>query len=183
MPSNHWTDTVATAVYLLNRMPSKILQFRTPLQVLSTYVSVPSILQIPICIFGRVAYVHLHKNQQTKLDPCAIKCLFLGYGVQQKGYRCYNPQTRRVYVTMDVTFVESELFYPTNSTLQRKLLSEVNNWLIFNWPTSKDIEDSAAIEDDENSKASKDSATIEKETEVNAAIDTTRKSRRIQGNN
>jgi len=30
-----WDDSVATTVYLLNRMPSKALEFKTPLQVLS----------------------------------------------------------------------------------------------------------------------------------------------------
>ena len=31
VPSRHWDDAVTTTVYLLNRMPSNVLQFRTPL--------------------------------------------------------------------------------------------------------------------------------------------------------
>jgi len=41
MPSHHWTDAVATVVHLLNRMTSKVLTFKSPLQALSTYVSIP----------------------------------------------------------------------------------------------------------------------------------------------
>jgi transposase InsO family protein len=106
MPSYHWTDAVAMAVHLLNRMPSKVLNFKSLLQALSTYVSIPTILMLPPRIFRCVGFVHLHKNQRTKLDPCAIRCLFLGYVVHQKGYRCYDPTTKCTYVTMDVTFLE-----------------------------------------------------------------------------
>ena len=112
VPSRHWADAVATAVYLLNRMPSKVLNFKTPLQTLSTYVHLPTILLIPPRIFGCVAFVHLHKNQRTKLDPCAIRCLFLGYASHQKGHQCYDLATKRTNVTMDVTFLESETFFP-----------------------------------------------------------------------
>lgn len=81
--------------------------------------------------------MHLHKHQRTKLDPCALICLFLGYVVHQKGYRCYDPSTRRLYVTMDVTFVESDTYFSTatNSTLQGEIQSEEQNWSYLDWPT------------------------------------------------
>ena len=104
---------MATVVYLINRMPAKILDFKTPLQILSTHISLPSLLMLPPRIFGCVAFVHLHKNQRTKLDPCVVRCLFLGYGLHKKGFRCYDPNTNRTYITMDVTFLESENFYPS----------------------------------------------------------------------
>ncbi|RVW24808.1 Retrovirus-related Pol polyprotein from transposon TNT 1-94 [Vitis vinifera] len=76
--SRYWDDAIAKTVYLLNRMPSKVLQFKTPSQVLSEHVSLPTILLLPPRIFGCVVFVHLHKNQRTKLDPCAIWCIFVG---------------------------------------------------------------------------------------------------------
>ena len=73
---------------------------------------------LPPRTFGCVVYIHLHYNQRTKLNPCARRCLFLGYATNQKGYWCYDPTNRRHYVTMDVTFLESEMFYhPSNSSL------------------------------------------------------------------
>ena len=80
MPRYLWNEAVVTAVYLMNRMPSRVLNFRTPLQALSTYRPLPSILMLAPRVFGSVAFVHIHKNQRTKLDPCAIRCVFLGYG-------------------------------------------------------------------------------------------------------
>ena len=112
-------------------MPSRVLGFKTPLQVLSTHSPLPSIMMLSRRVFGCVAFVHLHKNQLTKLDPCALRCIFLGYGAHQKGYRCYNPATKRTYVTMDVTFLECETYFsapPCNSPLEREIQSQENNW-------------------------------------------------------
>lgn len=72
VPSQHWPDVVATAVHLLNRMPSKVLELKSPLQDLSEFVSIPSIMFLPPQIFGCVAFVHLQKNQRSKLDPRTI---------------------------------------------------------------------------------------------------------------
>ena len=111
MPKVYWDCAITTAIYLINRMPSKIINFETPLKKLSTFVTIPSILNLPPKIFGCVAYVHIPKNQRTKIEPCAMRCVFVGYGTHQKGYRCYNPTTKRMFLTMDVTFVETERYF------------------------------------------------------------------------
>lgn len=77
VPSHHWPDAVTTAVYLINRMPSRVLQFQTPLQELSSHVSLPSILMLPPRVFGCMAFVHLYTNQRTKLDPCMCYPLYI----------------------------------------------------------------------------------------------------------
>ena len=136
VPTHHWDDAISAAEYLLNKMPSKVLHFKTPLQVLSSHVALPTVLLLPPRVFGCVVFVHLYKNQRSKLDPCAVKCLFLGYGPTKKGYKCFDPINKRLYITMDATFIESEHFYsPTvpNSALQgeckREELNELNWYL------------------------------------------------------
>ncbi|CAL8083793.1 unnamed protein product [Prunus armeniaca] len=131
VPRHHWDDAIVTAVHLINRMPSGVLTFKTPLQVLAQHRPLPSVLVLTPRIFGCVAFVHFHKNQRSKLDPCALRCVFVGYATHQKCYRCYHPLTRRTYVTLDVTFLESELFFhdpSSNSTLQGEIRSEEQNW-------------------------------------------------------
>ena len=99
---------------------------------------------LPPRVFGCVSYVHLHKNQRTKLDPCARRYLFLGYVVHQKSYRCYDLFIRRTYVTIDVTFLESEPFFPApTSSLQGETQDEEQKWLHFDWPNSEIVVDEA----------------------------------------
>ena len=62
-------------------------------------------------VFGCIAYVHIPDERRTKLDPKAEKCIFIGYCLQQKGYRCYNPSTRRMQVSRDVVFDEMSCWY------------------------------------------------------------------------
>ena len=72
VPNRYWSDVAAISMRLLNRMPTKVLQFQTLFKVLSDHVSLPNVLMIPPQIFGCVGFVHIHKNQRTKLDPCVV---------------------------------------------------------------------------------------------------------------
>ncbi|CAL9028934.1 unnamed protein product, partial [Prunus brigantina] len=86
VPKWFWMDAVTYAVYLLNRLPSRVLDFQTPMHVLTHHVSASSMLTLSPKVFGCVVYVHLHQNQRSKLDPCALRCVFLGFSPHQKGY-------------------------------------------------------------------------------------------------
>jgi hypothetical protein len=62
-------------------------------------------------VFGCTAFVHLHKPLRNKLEPRALKCIFVGYAQHQKGYRCYHQPTQKLYVTLDVVFHENIMYY------------------------------------------------------------------------
>jgi len=65
---------------------------------------------LPPHVFGCVIFVHLHAYQCTKLEERAIKCVFVGYGSTQKGYRANHPPSKKFYISMDVTFNEHKFF-------------------------------------------------------------------------
>ena len=104
----------------------------TPLEVFAQHVQISSSLQLGQRFFGCVAYVHLHKTQCTKLDPCAVRCVFLSFHPQQKGYRCYHPSTHHMYVSMDVTLSKIKYIFcndQTTSSSQGEILHENYSWI------------------------------------------------------
>lgn len=87
--------------------PARSLDFQTPLRVLSKFHFIPSVFIICLTVFACVCYVHVHSLHRDKLDPRAIKCVFLGYSNSRKGYNCFDPLTITYYVLMDVQFCEN----------------------------------------------------------------------------
>ncbi|KAK0585817.1 hypothetical protein LWI29_034389 [Acer saccharum] len=87
VPKYFWGKAVLTATYLINRMPSRVLKFQTPCQaILHSYPDTQIISSLPLKVFGCTTFVHIHQHHSSKLDPKAIKCLFLGYSPTKKGY-------------------------------------------------------------------------------------------------
>jgi hypothetical protein len=102
MPHHYWAEAVATVVYIMNRTPITAVHGMTPKEKYSGRKLDLSHLKV----FGCIAYVHVPDELQTKLDPKVEKCVFIGYSLEQKGYRCYNPITREMRVSRDVVFDE-----------------------------------------------------------------------------
>lgn len=125
MPLSYWGEALTSAVYLINRVPSSTIAFQTPLQALAEAVIAPAVPNLTPHVFGCVAYVHLHKHQRSKLTPRALRCVFLGYAADKKGYRCYHPSTKRMFITLDVVFHENSIFFSSESDLQGEKQKEV----------------------------------------------------------
>ena len=56
--------------------------------------------------FGCDAYVHAPKEKRRKLDNKADKFMFIGYKYGMKGYKIWNPVTKRIIYSQDVVFRE-----------------------------------------------------------------------------
>nr|GEU99660.1 retrovirus-related Pol polyprotein from transposon TNT 1-94 [Tanacetum cinerariifolium] len=54
-------------------------------------------------IFGSIAYVYVPSQRRSKLDDRSKKHVFVGYDKQSKGYKLYNPVTRKVVEIYKVT--------------------------------------------------------------------------------
>jgi len=104
VPKYLWSEAVMTATYLINQMPSRILGMKSPVELLLGRHD----FKVPPKVFGCVCFVKDHQPTVSKLDPQAVKCVFMGYASTQKGYKCWDPIGRRLFVSMDVIFREEE---------------------------------------------------------------------------
>ena len=112
VPKTYWGEAILTATHIINRLPSKTLEFKTPIELLAKfYPDINTSNNLTPKVFGCTSFVHVHSNNRGKLDPRAIKCVFLGYSSTQKGYKCYHPPTKRFFVTADVTFEEGTPYF------------------------------------------------------------------------
>ena len=107
VPKRFWSDAVATSCYLINRIPTKILHDQSPFEALNKYK--PSLEHMRI--FGCLCFVLRPKELRNKLEATSTRAMFVGYSTTQKGYKCYDPTTRRVLVSRDVKFIEAKGFY------------------------------------------------------------------------
>ncbi|RVW31459.1 Retrovirus-related Pol polyprotein from transposon TNT 1-94 [Vitis vinifera] len=116
VPKSYWEEVVLTAIYMINRIPSRVLDSKSPVEILkSFYPHFKTSNGLTPRVFGCTAFVHVHSQHRDKLDSRVIKCVFFGYSSTQKGYKCYNPLAIKFYISADVTFTENKLFFPKYS--------------------------------------------------------------------
>ena len=104
-----WAEAASTACYLINRSPSIALNKKTPIEVWSGSPADYSQLRV----FGCTAYAHVDNG---KLEPRAVKCIFLGYKSGVKGFKLWNPETQKVVISRNVIFNESAMLHDVSST-------------------------------------------------------------------
>ncbi len=108
LPNYYFWVVVATTVYIMNRTPTVAVHGMTPKEKFTG--KKPDVSHL--IMFGCIAYVHDPDEKRSKLDPKAEKCIFIGYSLEQKGYRCFNPSTWKLQVSRDVVFDEMVNWYP-----------------------------------------------------------------------
>ena len=114
LPKQFWAEAVSTACYLINRSPSYAIDKKTPIEVWSGSPANYSDLRV----FGCTAYAHVDNG---KLEPRAIKCIFLGYPSGVKGYKLWCPETKKVVISKNVVFYKSVMLHdkpPTNVSVE-----------------------------------------------------------------
>ena len=82
LEKHFWVEVVKTTCYLINRSPTTALDGGIPEEVWTSRKENYSHLKV----FGCEAFVHIPKENRTKLDYKFMKCIFLGYMDGQFGY-------------------------------------------------------------------------------------------------
>ena len=109
LPLRFWDEAFLTACYLINRMPTPVLQQDTPIYRLLKVHPDYKFLRT----FGCACWPSLRKYNAHKLAFRSTMCVFLGYSPMHKGYKCLDRSTGRIYISRDVVFDESVFPYAT----------------------------------------------------------------------
>lgn len=79
-------------------------------------------------VLGCAAFVHKPKDERRKLDPTATPMIHVGYENHAKAYCLWNPSTRKITVSRDVTFVESLFPLRTRTSRQVAPIEDDEDW-------------------------------------------------------
>ena len=61
-------------------------------------------------MFGCISYVHIDSAERSKLDAKSNKCVFVGYGGDEFGYRFWDYENRKIIRSRDVIFNENVMY-------------------------------------------------------------------------
>jgi len=103
MPLKFWDEAFATAVFIINRLPSKVIVDHTPFECL--FGNQPNYNFFRT--FGCAVWPNLRPYNSKKLQFRSKQCVFLGYSNMHKGFKCLDPKEGRVYISRDVVFDET----------------------------------------------------------------------------
>jgi len=95
-------DALYATVFTINQLPTHVLHEKSPYEVLFKKTPYYSFLKP----FGCTCFPHLFST--NKLSPPPVAYVFLGYASHYKGYRCFDPLTKRVHISRHVCFHEDQ---------------------------------------------------------------------------
>jgi hypothetical protein len=102
MPLKYWDEAFLAVVYLINRTPTKLLSYDTPLHHLLGATPDYSNFRV----FGCVSWPNLRPYNSHKLHLRSTRCVFFGYSNMHKGFKCLDVSTGHIYISRDVIFDE-----------------------------------------------------------------------------
>ena len=103
IPGIFWAEAVRHSVYLLNRLPTKSMGYRTPYE--GWNGRKPHLGHLRI--FGCKGHVKIVGTHLKKLDDRSVQMVYFGIEEGSKAHRMYNPKTNKIVVSRDVVFEES----------------------------------------------------------------------------
>ena len=101
-----------TVVHVLNLTRCVPLEF----DVLDRIWSNNEISYDHLRVFGCKTFVHIPKDERSKLDAKTRPCVFIGYGQDDLGYRFYDPMQKKLVGSRDAMFMEDHTIQDIEKT-------------------------------------------------------------------
>ncbi|GJV26785.1 ribonuclease H-like domain-containing protein [Tanacetum coccineum] len=102
IPLRMWSECILTATYLINRLPSSMLNGKSPYEMI--YRKCPSLSHLRF--FGCLCFATLI-NSSDKFGSRSKKWVLIGYSSVKKGYRLYSLDKHQFIFSRDVKFFEN----------------------------------------------------------------------------
>lgn len=116
VPGRFWAEAMKTAADVINKLPQPRLEFVSPFEKLWDMKPTVSYFRV----FGCVCYVFVPSHLRSKFDKKAVRCIFVGYDNQRKGWKCCDPTSGRCYTSRDVVFNEASSWWSS----EKEVLSD-----------------------------------------------------------
>ncbi|GJR64775.1 putative RNA-directed DNA polymerase [Tanacetum coccineum] len=135
LPASFWGEALNTAVHVINLTLCVPLRFDVPDRVWSD----KDVSYRHLRVFGCKAFVHILKDERSKLDVKTKPCVFLGYGQDEFGYMLYDLVQKRLVRSRDVVF-EEDLTLKDVEKAERETIPQHNDDLIDLDPGADDVD-------------------------------------------
>ncbi|GJZ62009.1 ribonuclease H-like domain-containing protein [Tanacetum coccineum] len=119
LPLYLWSECIMTAAYLINRLPSSVLNGKTSFELVFNKKPVLKHLRV----FGSLCYATV-LNLHDKLGSRAEKCVLVGYASFKKGYKLYSLERKQFIYSRDVRFFEKVFPFKIRQTQDTNLTSQ-----------------------------------------------------------
>ncbi|KAI4334662.1 hypothetical protein L6164_013380 [Bauhinia variegata] len=104
LPGSFWGEALYTAAHVINLSPAVALQSDVPDRVWYG----KDVSYDHLHVFGCKAFVHVPKDERSKLDAKTRQCVFIGYGHDDFGHRFYDLVEKKLVRSRDVIFMEDQ---------------------------------------------------------------------------
>ncbi|RDX90856.1 hypothetical protein CR513_27235, partial [Mucuna pruriens] len=104
LPKHFWGEALYTVVHVINLSPVVALNTEVPNKIwFGKYVKYDHLR-----VFGCKAFVHVPKDERSKLVMKTRQCIFIGYSLDEYGYRMYDPVEKKLVRSYDVQFMKDQ---------------------------------------------------------------------------
>ncbi|GAA0171470.1 transmembrane signal receptor [Lithospermum erythrorhizon] len=111
-----WGEALVGAIQIINVSPNCTLQGEVPDKVWSG----KEVSYKHLKVFGCRAFMHIPKDERSKLDDKSLQWIYLNYGDEKFRYKLYDPLSRRSLRSRDVVFLEDQTIKDFEKSNQEK---------------------------------------------------------------
>ena len=145
MPLSFWWESFHTTSFLINRLPTHVLNNISPFTKVHGRQPDYQFLKL----FGCACYPFLRPYSKHKFNFHTQKCIMIGYSPIHKSYKCLTP-TRKIYIARHVRFNEFEFsfyeFFPSHKPVQNVSVTQQNYTPFTFVPSTTVIRDSNSVQ-------------------------------------